>query len=491
MNRRKKSIARTVALVIAAIMIVTTVMMGLPMVYGASGSRVYAAAGDVTDEQTLKEELDFMAKLMEALRRIYKDEVSYETLVNGAYQGMFEALGDPYSVYYDTKEESDALEEQLSGEFDGVGLSLTLSSGLCTVVTPVAGSPAEAAGLKQGDIITAVDGKSLSGMTLSECVALIRGTAGTKVRLTVRRGTTTMEFTVTRERIRKESVTWKMLENNVAYVQITQFDNDSDAEFRRTLSAIKEQGAKSMILDLRNNPGGYVNAATDIVNMLIPEKGKIIMGMNRQGENLQTVETTGRGKNFDLPLVVLVNGGSASASEIVAGALQDLDAATLVGAATYGKGIAQTVTGLKNGGTMKVSTYYFTTPKGNRIHEIGISPDVYVVNSVSEDQKEIAVKYAQLAPMTEKIKYYSGQTGLNVYGAQQRLNLLGEQLKLTGTMDEATVEAVKKFQKEAGMSPYGGLDYGTMATLERAVGQLLDADAEDAQLAKAIELLSK
>lgn len=300
-----------------------------------------------------------------------------------------------------------------------------------------------------------------------------------------------MEFTVTRERIRKESVTWKMLENNVAYVQITQFDNDSDAEFRRTLSAIKEQGAKSMILDLRNNPGGYVNAATDIVNMLIPEKGKIIMGMNRQGENLKTVETTGRGKNFNLPLVVLVNGGSASASEIVAGALQDLDAATLVGAATYGKGIAQTVTGLKNGGTMKVSTYYFTTPKGDRIHEIGISPDVYVVNSVSEDQKEIAAKYAQLAPMTEKIKYYSGQTGLNVYGAQQRLNLLGEQLKLTGTMDEATVEAVKKFQKEAGMSPYGGLDYGTMATLERAVGQLLDADAEDAQLAKAIELLSK
>lgn len=491
MNKRNKNLVRTVALLVAAIMIVTTLIMGIPMVYGASGSRVYAAAADVVDEETLDEELDFMGRLIQGLREIYKDEISYETLVNGAYEGIFDALGDPYSQYFDTREESDELEEQVSGEFDGIGIVMESDDGRCKVVSPVANSPAEQAGIQSGDIILTVDGVNLTGKTMDEWKRLIRGEAGTQVTLTIQRGTTTLKVNVTRDRIRTDAVAWEMMEGNIAYVQIAQFDSDADKEFRKALTAVKEAGAEAMILDLRNNPGGYVNVAVNIANMLIPGEGKVIMEMTRQGESLGTIETTGAGSKFELPLVLLINEGSASASEIVAGALQDHGVATLVGTTTYGKGIAQSMTNLKNGGTMKVSTYYFTTPNGNTIHKVGISPDVCVINGSGLSTEEIAAEYAKLAPMTEKVKYYTGQTGLNVYAAQQRLNLLGEKLSLTGTMDEDTVAAVKKFQKEAGMCPYGGLDYGTMATLERYVMQYLSGETADLQMEKAVELLKK
>lgn len=491
MNKRKKNAVRTVALVIAAIMIITTLMMGLPMVYGASDTRVYAAAGDVADPESLKEELDFMSRLIQGLKEIYKDEVSYEVLVNGAYEGIFASLNDPYSEYYDTKEDSDALEEEISGEFGGIGVRLKVSGDDCVVDSVLSNSPAQKAGIKIGDILEAADGVSLSKKTLAECVSAIRGEVDTQVRLTVRRKTQTLTMLVTRELIRLESVSWKILENNIAYVRLEEFDSDSDREFRQALKEIKKQGAQAMILDLRDNPGGYLRAAVNVADSLLPEEGKIIIEMTRQGQKLGAMQSTGAGRDFRLPLVLLINEKSASASEIVAGALQDHKAARLVGTTTFGKGIAQSITHLQNGGSMKVSTYYFTRPGGAAIHQKGVSPDVCVINGAGLTDEEIAAAYEKLAPMTEKTKYYQGQAGLNVYGAQQRLGLLGEKLALSARMDEPTVEAIKKFQAQMGMCPYGGLDYSTMAALEQATIRRLSGETEDLQLKTAVELLTE
>ena len=492
MNReKKKAAARALALILALAMIVTTLMMGLSMVYGASGAYVYGAASDVTDRKTLDKELDFMADLMETIRDLYKDEVSYELLVNGAYNGIFEALKDPYSEYFETKEESDAFIEQSSGEFDGIGVTMENDGyGRCRVVSPVAGSPAEEAGLKSGDIIESVDGVSLEGKTLDDWGSMIRGKAGTHVTLVVNRNGARLKFTVTRATIRTEAVSWKMIDDTIGYIQISQFDSDTDREFLLARAGAIHAGAKSLIVDVRNNPGGHVDVACNVANLLIPGEDKVIIEMTRQEESLGKLLTAGAGM-ANMKVVLLVNEGSASASEILAGALQDNKAATLVGTTTYGKGIAQIVSELGNGATMKLSTYYFTTPNGHTINGVGISPDVHVMNGSGLSAEQIAAEYAKLAPMTELIKYYQGQTGLNVYAAQQRLNLLGYDLALTATMDEKTVAAVKKFQGETGMCPYGGLDYSTMSMLERKVDEFLTGSSEDQQLAAAVELLKK
>ena len=487
---KKKTMVRALAFLIVLVMIVTTVMMSLTMVFGAS-PYVYGAASDVTDEATLEKELDHMADLMAQIRELYKDEVSYETLVNGAYQGIFEALEDPYSEYFETREEGDAFIDQANGEFDGIGITMENDGyGRCRVVAPVAGSPAEEAGLKSGDIVVSVDGVALEGKTLDDWGNRIRGKAGTHVTLVVNRNGVLLKFTVIRETIRTEAVTWKMLEDNIAYIQISQFDGDTDKEFLLKRAGAIHAGAEALIIDVRNNPGGRVDVACNIANMIIPGEDKTIMKMVRQGEELGSMLTAGAGM-ANLPVVLLVNEGSASASEILAGALQDNDAATLVGTTTYGKGIAQIVGDLDNGTTMKLSTYYFTTPDGHTINGVGITPDEYVINGAGLSEEEVALEYAKLAPMTELVKYYKGQMGLNVYAAQQRLNLLGYNVPVNATMDEKTVAAVKTFQGDTGMFPYGGLDYSTMAMLEKMVAELLTGGSEDKQLAKAVELLRK
>lgn len=488
-NKKQKNAARALALILALAMIVTTLMMGLSMIYGTS--TVYGASSDVTDEASLEKELDHMAQIMAQIRELYKDEVSYETLVNGAYQGIFEALNDPYSEYFETEEEADAFLDQANGEFDGIGITMENDGyGRCRVVAPVAGSPAEEAGLKSGDIVVSVDGVALEGKTLDEWGAMIRGKAGTHVTLVVKRNGAQLKFTVIRETIRTEAVTWKMLEDNIAYIQISQFDGDADKEFLLKRAGAIHAGAEALIIDVRNNPGGHVDVACNIANLLIPGEDKVIMKMVRQDEELGSILTAGAGM-ANLPMVLLVNEGSASASEILAGALQDNDAATLVGVTTYGKGIAQLVGDLDNGTTMKLSTYYFTTPDGHTINGVGITPDEYVINGAGLSAEAVAEEYAKLAPMTELVKYYKGQMGLNVYAAQQRLNLLGYSVPVTAVMDEITVAAITKFQGETGMFPYGGLDYSTMAMLEKMVAELLTGGSEDKQLAKAMEILKK
>ncbi len=484
---RARKIAKVIAFIVAIAMIITSFsfVLFLPGLWGMEGSVVYAAS---SKEGDLDRQMENLKQYMEYIRENYKDDITYEQLMEGVFQGVINSLDDPYSVYYGTSGEGENFVESVTGEYSGVGLSVESYDGKCRVVAPTSGTPAEKSGIISGDIITKIDGVDISSKTLNEAVSMMRGDEGTKVALTVNRSGQVMNFTLTRAKIKSVSVYSKVLNDKIGYIQITSFDSDSNVEFAAALKDLQKQGVKSLIIDERNNPGGLVNVAIDIANQLMPEG--TITHFEQKGKIIQTYAADGSG-NLDLPIVLLVNEGSASSSEILAGALQDSKTATLIGTTTYGKGVAQQISEFTNGASMKLSMSYFLTPNKTKIDHVGIIPDYTIQNSVDVDAEELAKQYVDFAPMSEQVKPKEGDIGLNVFGAQQRLSMLGYAVNVTGTMDETTVTAVKNFQKENDLSAYGVLDYTTMSTLDRAVINYITGtkEAEDLQLDKALELL--
>jgi carboxyl-terminal processing protease len=484
--RRTRKIARIIAIIVAAAMIITSFsfVMLVPGLFGTEGSVVYAAVGD----SNLDKQMEKLKQYIEYIQQNYKDDVTYNQLIDGAFTGVIDALGDPYSVYYSTSEAGENFVESVTGEYSGVGLSLEGYNGQCRVVAPIPGTPAEKSGIKSGDIVTKIDGIDISEKTLDEAASMMRGEEGTKVTLVIDRSGTTLNFTLTRAKIKTVSVNYKVLEDSVGYIQIVSFDNDSNKEFAAALAALEKQGIKSLVIDLRNNPGGLVNTALDIANQLMPEGP--IMHFMQKGKIIETYSADGE-SDFDLPAALLINEGSASASEILAGALQDSKTTVLVGTTSYGKGVAQQVSDLEGGAAMKLSMYYFLTPNKNKIDHVGITPDYIVQSGVHTSAEQLAEQYRGFAPMIEKVKPQAGSVGLNIYGAQQRLALLEYPVKVTGTMDDVTVEAVKKFQTENGLYPYGILDYSTMSTLDKAAVDYITGTkaGKDLQLEKAVELV--
>lgn len=486
MNPRTRRIAKIIALIIALAMIVTSFsfVLMIPGVFGMKGSVVYAASADAG----LDREMENLKQYIKYIRDNYKDDVSYDQLIQGAYSGVIDSLGDPYSVYYGASGEGETFVETVTGEYSGIGLSVENYNGKCRVVAPIPGTPAEKSGIKSGDIVIKIDGVDISDKTLDEAVSMMRGEAGTRVTVTVDRSGQTLSFNLIREKIKNVSVNSRMLEGKIGYIQLTSFDNDSNVEFRKAKIALINKGAKSLILDLRNNPGGLVNTALDIANQLMP-KGPITH-FEQKGRIMETYSADGNSK-LTIPMVLLVNEGSASAAEILAGALQDSKTATLVGTTTFGKGVAQQVSEFSDGASMKLSMYYFLTPNKKKIDHVGIIPDYTVQDSSNPNEKELSEKYAGFAPMSEKVKPKAGDTGLNVFGAQQRLAMIGYAVKATGTMDEATVAAVKKFQQENKLYPGGILDYTTMGALDKATADYITGTKAgvDLQLEKAVSLL--
>jgi carboxyl-terminal processing protease len=486
---KTRKLAKIIAIIIAVAMIVTSFsfILFLPSVIGLEGSVVYAAGNE--DEEDLDQQLKNLKQYIEFIQRNYKDDVTLKELANGAFEGVVNSLNDPYSVYYETTEEGNDFIEAVSGEFSGVGLSVEDYNGQCRVISPIADTPADKAGIKSGDIIVKINQVDVSKKTVDEAVALMRGEEGTKVTVTVKRAGQTLSFTMTREKIKTASVQYEMKQDKVGYIKIASFDNDSDVEFRKACIALVNKGAESLIIDIRNNPGGLISTAAEIANQLI-KKGPIVH-FEQKGKILETISTDGTA-TLDLPVVLLVNQGSASSSEILAGALQDSKAATLVGTTTFGKGVSQQVVNFSNGTSMKLSMYYFLTPNKRKIDHVGIVPEYTVQNSKDIDIEALTEKYLSFAPMSEKVKPKAGDTGLNVYGAQQRLNLMGYSVKTSGTMDVQTVAAVKQFQKEKKLYPYGILDYTTMNLLDKAVTEYITGttDGKDLQLEKALELVN-
>ncbi len=306
----------------------------------------------------------------------YLREVSDEELANGMYRGLLNALGDPYSEYY-TAEELKDLMDQSQGIYYGIGayVELDKSTTLPKINGVIAGSPAEEAQLRANDLIYEVNGNATYGLSLTEAVALIKGEEGTEVSLTIiREGESDyLTIPVTRRKVEAVTVEYEMLENQMAYIQITEFDDVTVAQFEEAMTAMRNAGMEGLILDLRANPGGNLSAVVDICRNMLPQ-GLIVYTEDKYGER---EEYKCDGKNqLEVPLVTLIDMNSASASEIMAGAIQDYGIGTLVGTTTFGKGIVQQILPFADGSAVKVTISSYFTPNGRDIHGVGISPDV-------------------------------------------------------------------------------------------------------------------
>lgn len=476
MNRR---VAKIIAITIAAAMVITTVAFSVMAPLAFADSRM------PSDMESLEEYLLY-------IDRYYKDEVSRKKLIQGAMKGITEALEDPYSQYFAKVEEKNSFEETVSGEYSGIGVTMEQKDGHNRVVLVNESGPAKKAGVAVGDIIVKVDGRNIDGAALSELVLLLRGKSGTYVRVGVLRNGQNIELNVERAVISVSNISYDMKQGNIGYIKVSGFDADISAEYAKARMSLVNRGAKALILDLRDNPGGYIDGAIGIAGQILPE-GKEVSKLYSRGKLMKTEKVAGKGQGYPLPMVVLVNNDTASASEILAGALQDHKAATIVGTNTYGKGVAQQVIELSAGDSAKLSVFYFKTPLGKDINKEGIKPDYVVENGGAQDEA-LKLRLAELAPMNETVKNSRGTKGLNVFGAQQRLKALGYYSgALNGDFDNATGEALVKFQKAAGLYPYPVLDNSTKRSLEthiynKAYG--INAD-KDLQMEKAMSLLAK
>ncbi|MFA6422004.1 MAG: S41 family peptidase [Candidatus Buchananbacteria bacterium] len=296
-------------------------------------------------------------------------------LFYGALAGIVNSLNDPYSVFF-TPQGNSTFQQDLQGNFEGIGAEIAIKNNNVTIVSPLPDSPAFKAGLKPNDIILKVNGTSTQNMTVTDAVSLIRGPKGTKVTLSILRGTDSpADFTITRETINVKSVSLEY-KGDIAYLKVRQFNDDTISLFENALNEINTKSSKGLIIDLRNNPGGYLQSAIDMVGELVGPQTAVI---ERKSDGTEIKHVSGQQiKLQNVPTVVLVDGGSASASEIVAGALQDYGKAKLVGEKTFGKGSVQDLITLSNGSAVKVTVAKWFTPKNRSIDQLGIEPDIKV-----------------------------------------------------------------------------------------------------------------
>ena len=343
-------------------------------VYGKLASGSSAETESVANEKTTEK----LGVLENTIKQYFWQDVDESTLEEGVYKGLLESLDDPYSVYY-THDELVQLQQQTEGIYYGIGAYISQDNemGYVRVSKIIKNTPAEASGLQQDDYIYKVDGEDMQEKDSSYVVSKIKGEAGTKVTITVVRegATDPIDIEVERQKIESPTVEYQMLDNDMAYIQITEFDLVTTDQFEEAYKQAQADGMKGLILDLRSNPGGNLSTVCDIARMILP-KGLIVYTEDKYGKR---EEYTCDGANqIKVPLVVLTNGYSASASEILAGAVKDYGIGTLVGTTTYGKGIVQKVINLSDGSAVKLTVSNYFTPNGNNIHKIGIDPDVEV-----------------------------------------------------------------------------------------------------------------
>lgn len=311
-------------------------------------------------------------------KHIDNDELDAQEMVYGSINGMLKATGDPYSYFFDP-EESRKFSEDIEGSFEGIGAELGIKDDILTIIAPLEDSPAQKAGLLAGDKIFKVDDKIAADFTIDQAVDLIRGKKGTSVTLTILRAgeQETREVVVTRDKIEIMSVKLEFKENNIAHIKLTKFVENTDKEFNQAVNAIIKAGAKGIILDLRNNPGGLLDKSIDVASRMI-RKGDVVVTEEDGAGKTESIETVGGDALSAIPTVVLINEGSASAAEILAGALKDNRGLTLIGKKSFGKGSVQQLISLPNGSSVKITVAKWLTPSGKYIMDEGIAPDVEV-----------------------------------------------------------------------------------------------------------------
>ena len=382
MNHKKSFWGGVITGVMAAALIVSGVFLGQSVwnLYQSSRTQETAAQNEedgvssnsVANAQTMNK----LQVLEDTIDRYYLESVDEQTLEKGVYDGLVEALGDPYSTYY-SSEELKELQDKTEGIYYGIGayVGIDADTSLPRLTGIIEGTPAQESGLRAGDLLYKVDGEEVQGLELTQVVSKIKGEEGTSVHLTIiREGATDyLEVDVVRRKVESPTVNQKMLDGGIGYIQITEFDTVTLDQFTEALAVCRGSGMKGLILDLRGNPGGNLNTVCDIAREILP-KGLIVYTEDKDGKRSEyTCDGT---KEMKEPLVVLVDSGSASASEILAGAVKDYGIGTLVGTTTFGKGIVQRIISLSDGSAVKLTVSNYYTPNGNNIHKIGIKPDI-------------------------------------------------------------------------------------------------------------------
>lgn len=355
------------------------------MLFFSTLAQAAADKKEAEDNVDTYELLNLFGDVMERAKSSYVEEVSDKQLIEAAINGMLTSL-DPHSSYMDGKDFK-YMSEQTKGKFGGLGIEVTMENGVVKVITPMDDTPAYKAGLKPGDYIVNIDGESVVGMTLNDAVDRMRGKVGSKVKLTIRRlNEKPFDVTIKREEIKIQSVKTDMKGDDVLYIRITSFSEDVDKNITKAVKSAmkKHKDLKGIVIDIRNNPGGLLDQAVNVSDLFL-DKGEIVSTRSRNEED--TVKYTAKPGDITngLPIVVIVNDGSASASEIVAGALQDHKRAVILGEKTFGKGSVQTIIPLNNNGAMRLTTARYYTPSGRSIQVKGIVPDVIVKPSKVEE----------------------------------------------------------------------------------------------------------
>jgi len=407
--------------------------------------------------------------------KYYRQE-SEQTLLNGAIDGMTKALGDPFSDYF-APADATQFQNMLSGTYVGIGVTVVQSNGDLVVQSVVKGGPAGKAGVKPQDAIVAVNGSAIHGMSIEKATSLILGPRGTKVTLTVQRKTAKrlLKFTITRDKVARQTVYTRMLGPGLGYLQITVVADHTADEVKQAVATLKQQGAKQVIVDVRGNPGGYLDQALQIAGDFIPQ-GKLVVQTEDRQHHIDKLTSPGPGWN--VPVVVIMDKDTASAAEILAAALHDDMGAALVGTKSFGKGTVQETQAFTDGSSLKYTVAKWLTPTGAWIHGKGLTPT----------QPVDLPAYTSLAPLDEaKLPLKSNQNNADVQILQSMLRALKYSVDRTdGYFDANTVAAVKKFQADTGLTPSGVVDAATADHLQSAFEALLAKS--DTQLQRAEQI---
>lgn len=394
LSKKKESTGKGILIGVLIVLIPLIAIIGGGAYFlKSTGSRISVVSESGLDLEAIENKLSVIQSIIDSSFLFDYDE---EELVENIYAGYLEGLGDPYTCYYTAEEYNDMMESS-EGTYYGIGVMISqeVDTGRVYIIRVFSGSPSEEAGIKAGDVIETVAGEEVTGMDLNEVVSLIKGAEGTTVQVKVYRENGGRELTldVERRQVDVDTVYHRMLDNKIGYLELTEFDAVSTEQFRNALEDLKAQGMESLILDLRNNPGGRLDVAVDIADELI-DTGVVVSIADKNG-NSQSYEADNEG-SLGIPLAVLVNGDSASASEVLSGCIRDYGVGTLVGTQTFGKGIVQNIIPLTDGTAMKVTTAHYYTPNGEDIHGEGIAPDVIVEEDTEtkdvDEQLEAAIE---------------------------------------------------------------------------------------------------
>ncbi|TVP83086.1 MAG: PDZ domain-containing protein [Alkalicoccus sp.] len=421
---------------------------------------------------------------MEMIQESYVEEIEEEELVEGAISGMLETLDDPYSVYMNESTAEEFM-ESLDSSFEGIGAEVSMTDGRVTIVAPFRDSPAEDAGLRPNDQILEIDGENIEGLSLYDAVLKIRGEKGTTVTLTIDRPGVSdlMEVDVVRDEIPIETVYGDVVEEDgqrIGVLELRSFSENTAERFEEELTELEDQGIDGLIIDVRGNPGGFLQSVEDIGDMIIPGGETVVQIEDRDGGTMEHVSALGEEKEY--PIVGLINEGSASASEILAAALQEAGGHELIGTSTFGKGTVQQTLPMGDGSQLKLTLFRWLTSDGNDVNEEGVSPTMEV------EQPD----YFYASPVDSEETLEKDMLNEHIENAQIMLEGLGYDPERTdGYFDEATEEAVRSFQEENDLEGTGTITEETADTLQEQVIEAVQEKENDVQFQRALELLAE